>query len=34
MAYDLRDAHRVVTFAEAAYQGPWMLPTPVRAEVA
>jgi hypothetical protein len=34
MAYDLRDAHRVVTFAEAAYQGPWRLPAPVRAEVA
>ena len=34
MAYDVRDAHRVVTFAEAAYQGPWRLSAPVRAEVA
>jgi transcriptional regulator with XRE-family HTH domain len=33
MAYDVRDAHRVVTFAEAAYQGPWELSAPVRAEV-
>ena len=34
MAYDLRDAHRVVTFAEAAHQGPWRFPFKVRAEVA
>ena len=33
MAYDLRDAHRVVTFAEAAQGGPWHLPVKVRAEV-
>jgi transcriptional regulator with XRE-family HTH domain len=33
MAYDLRDAHRVVTFAEAAQAGPWRLPSRVRAEV-
>jgi transcriptional regulator with XRE-family HTH domain len=34
MAYDLRDAYRVVTFAEAAHQGPWRFPLTVRAEVA
>jgi hypothetical protein len=34
MAYDLRDAHRVVTLAEAAQHGPWQLPLKVRAEVA
>ncbi|MDQ2875009.1 MAG: hypothetical protein M3Y33_09545 [Actinomycetota bacterium] len=34
MAYDLRDGHRVVTFAEAAHQGPWRLPPKIRAEVA
>jgi transcriptional regulator with XRE-family HTH domain len=33
MAYDLRDAHRVVTFAEAARQGPWQFPLKVQAEV-
>ncbi len=33
MAYDLRDAHRVVTFAEAAQAGPWRFPGRVRAEV-
>ena len=33
MAYDIRDAHRVVTFAEAAHQGPWRFPLTVRAEV-
>lgn len=33
MAYDLRDACRVVTFAEAAHSGPWRLPLKVRAEV-
>jgi transcriptional regulator with XRE-family HTH domain len=33
MAYDLRDAHRVVTFAEAAQHGPWHFPPKVRAEV-
>jgi hypothetical protein len=33
MAYDARDAHRVMTFAEAAYQGPWQLPPSVRVEV-
>src|SRR6266851_4889447 len=33
MAYDLRDAHRVVTFAEAAQGGRWRFPSRVRAEV-
>jgi transcriptional regulator with XRE-family HTH domain len=33
MAYDVRDAHRVVTFAEAAQSGPWQFPLKVRAEV-
>ena len=32
MAYDLREAHRVVTFAEAAQSGPWQFPHRVRAE--
>jgi hypothetical protein len=32
MAYDLRDAHRVVTFAEAAESGPWRFSGTVRAE--
>lgn len=34
MAYDLRDAHRVMTLAEAAHAGPWQFPLAVRAEVA
>jgi len=34
MAYDARDAHRVVTFAEAAVHGPWRFPMKVQAEVA
>jgi hypothetical protein len=34
MAYDERDALRVLTLAEAARCGPWHLPTKVRAEVA
>jgi transcriptional regulator with XRE-family HTH domain len=33
MAYDLRDAHRVVMFAEAAQSGPWKLSLKIRAEV-
>ena len=33
MAYDLREAHRVVTFAEAAQHGRWQFPRKVRAEV-
>jgi transcriptional regulator with XRE-family HTH domain len=33
MAYDLRDAHRVVTLAEAAKLGPWRFPLKVQAEV-
>jgi transcriptional regulator with XRE-family HTH domain len=33
MAYDQRDAHQVVMFAEAAQHGPWQLPTVIRAEV-
>jgi hypothetical protein len=33
MAYDLRDAHRVVTFAEAAQGGPWRFPLKIRVEV-
>jgi hypothetical protein len=32
MAYDRRDAFRVVTLAQAAGQGPWKLPGRVRAE--
>ncbi|MGH3402051.1 MAG: helix-turn-helix transcriptional regulator [Streptosporangiaceae bacterium] len=32
MAYDLRDAYRVVTFAEAAQSGPWQFTRKVRAE--
>lgn len=34
MAYDTHDAHRVVTFAEAAYRGPWQLSLSVQAEAA
>ncbi len=34
MAYDERDALRVLTLAQAAKQGPWNLPGRVRAEVA
>src|ERR1035441_3500980 len=30
MAYDLREAHRVVTFAEAAQHGRWQFPRKVR----
>jgi transcriptional regulator with XRE-family HTH domain len=33
MAYDLGDAYRVVTFAEAAHSGPWQFPIKIRAEV-
>lgn len=33
MAYDARDAHRVMTFAEAARTGPWRCPQMVRADV-
>ncbi len=33
MAYDARDALRVFTLAQAALEGPWQLPTRVRAEV-
>lgn len=33
MAYDERDAVRVLTFAQAAQYGPWQLPGAVRAEV-
>lgn len=33
MAYDLREAHRVVTFAEAAQHSQWQFPRKVRAEV-
>ena len=33
MAYDLREAHRVVTFAEAAQHDRWQFPRKVRAEV-
>jgi hypothetical protein len=33
MAYDVRDATRVVTFAEAAQSGPWQFPLKIRAEV-
>lgn len=32
MAYDARDAARVVTLAQAAGQGPWQLPARVQAE--
>ncbi|GAA2985877.1 hypothetical protein [Actinokineospora diospyrosa] len=34
MAYEQRDAARVLAFAQAAYSGPWQLPPAVRAEVA
>jgi hypothetical protein len=34
MAYDQRDAHRVVTFADAANSGPWRLPPTIQSEVA
>ena len=33
MAYDARDPLRVSTLAQAAQEGPWQLPTKVRAEV-
>lgn len=33
MAYDARDALRVFTLAQAAQEGPWRLPTRIRAEV-
>jgi transcriptional regulator with XRE-family HTH domain len=33
MAYDAQDALRVHTLAQAAFEGPWQLPTRVRAEV-
>lgn len=33
MAYDARDALRVLTLAQAALEGPWQLPTKIRAEV-
>jgi len=33
MAYDKRDAMRVLTLAQAAQYGPWQLPPKVRAEV-
>ena len=33
MAYDARDALRVFTLAQAAQEGPWQLPTRIRAEV-
>lgn len=33
MAYDERDARRVLTFARAAQYGPWQLPSYVRVEV-
>lgn len=33
MAYDERDALRLVTLIQAAREGPWQLPTKVRAEV-
>ncbi|MGO1052955.1 helix-turn-helix domain-containing protein [Crossiella sp. CA198] len=33
MAYDERDAVRVLTLAQAAQEGPWQLPANVRAEV-
>jgi transcriptional regulator with XRE-family HTH domain len=34
MAYDTRDAQRVVAFAEAAHSGPWQCPQIIRAEFA
>jgi transcriptional regulator with XRE-family HTH domain len=34
MAYDTRDAQRVVSFAEAAHQGPWRYSRTIRVEVA
>jgi len=34
MAYDIRDAIRTLTLAQAAQDGPWQLPIRVRAEVA
>lgn len=34
MAYDTRDAQRVVSFAEAAHQGPWRYSRIIRVEVA
>ncbi|MFT7841112.1 helix-turn-helix transcriptional regulator [Saccharothrix sp. BKS2] len=34
LAYDQRDALRVLTFAQAAARGPWLMPDKVRAEVA
>jgi hypothetical protein len=33
MAYDSRDALRVLTLAQAAFEGPWQLPKRIRAEV-
>jgi transcriptional regulator with XRE-family HTH domain len=33
MAYEERDAHLVMTFAEAAHQGPWDLPPTIQSEV-
>lgn len=33
MAYEERDVHRLVSFAEAAHQGPWKLPPAMQAEV-
>jgi transcriptional regulator with XRE-family HTH domain len=33
MAYEDRDTHRVITFAEAAQQEPWQLPPAIQAEV-
>ena len=33
MAYDARDALRVLTLAQAALEGPWHLPRRIRAEV-
>ncbi len=33
MAYEEHDVHRVVVFAEAAHQGPWVLPPAIQAEV-
>lgn len=34
MAYEAREIHRIMTFAEAAHRGPWSLPPGVRAEAA
>jgi transcriptional regulator with XRE-family HTH domain len=34
MAYDTPDAHQVVTFAEAAHDGPWRCTGTIRAEIA